>query len=148
MTEKVIGWMRKMQVQPSQETMQLYKQLIVEEFNEFISAYDDNNFVETVDGAGDLLWVTIGFLAACKQNPNEVMDVIAKSNNSKFTIHKDIASLSVEAYTKKGVESYYQEFEDQYGKYYLVKRTSDDKILKPITFTPPDWGNLIPPEFW
>ena len=39
----------------------LYKDLIKEEFEEFMEAYDDNDEVEMVDACMDMIWVIIGF---------------------------------------------------------------------------------------
>lgn len=149
MTDKVTRWMEMMKVTPSKEVMNLYFNLVHEEYEELKESWEDGNFTGVVDGACDLLWVTIGLLYAMNVDPAEAFETVSQSNYTKWAIDKDIAELSVKAYASKNIEAYVEECESTTGsKYYLIKRTSDGKVLKPVSYLPPNWDKLVPPEYW
>ena len=93
----------------SPENAALYKTLMQEEFNEFISAHWNHNETEMLDGCMDLIWVTLGFCHMKGYDVGGAWDAVLRSNMAKV----DPAT----------------------GK---VKRREDGKILKPEGWTPPD----------
>lgn len=147
MNKEVKKWLEMAKVQPSKEMIKLYCSLIDEEYKEIEVAAKDHNYAEIVDGAIDLMWVTIGLLEMMEVDVERAMDEVTASNFSKFTRARKIAELSAERYTnERFVPAYVDELEDDAGKYYIVRRKSDNKILKPATWTKPDWSWLNPPE--
>lgn len=147
MNKEVKKWLEMANVKPSDEMIKLYHDLIDEEYTETREAIDDRNYAEIVDGCIDLMWVLTGLLEMMEVDVETAMEEVTISNFSKFTRSKKIAELSAKRYTDdKLVPAYVDELEDDKGKYYIVRRQSDDKILKPATWVKPDWSWLNPPE--
>ena len=94
---------------PSPENAALYKTLMEEEFNEFISAHWNRDETEMLDGCMDLIWVTLGFCHMKGYDIAGAWDEVVRSNMAK-----------VDPVTRK------------------VKRRDDGKILKPEGWKPPD----------
>lgn len=92
----------------------LYMNLIAEEFNELITAYQDRDLVEIADACRDLIWVIEGLEYTLNIPHQEVWDEVARSNLQK-----------VDPITGK-----------------VIKR-EDGKVLKPEGWTPPDIKSII-----
>jgi predicted HAD superfamily Cof-like phosphohydrolase len=93
---------------------QLYKNLIDEEYEEFLEAYYDKDSVEEIDACFDMMWVIIGYMKSRGWDCENIWDEGAKSNLSKI----DPVS----------------------G---LVKRREDGKILKPEGWQPPNFTKFV-----
>lgn len=148
MKEKVKQWMEIARVQPSKEYVDLYMKLIEEEFNELKKAHEDNNYTEMVDACIDLLWVTIGELTSMQVDISRAEEEVTRSNFSKYVRIKASALGAQELYKNKGIETYVDEVEHDGEKYYIVRRSVDNKILKPASYSPPDWNWLTPPDYF
>lgn len=148
MKEKVKQWMKIARVQPSKEYVDLYMKLIEEEFNELKKAHEDNNYAEMVDACIDLLWVTIGELVSMQVDISRAEEEVTRSNFSKYVRIKASALGAQELYKSKGIETYIDEVEHDGEKYYIVRRSADNKILKPASYSPPDWSWLTPPDYF
>jgi len=99
---------------PSPENSALYKTLMEEEFNEFISAHWNKDEHEQLDGCMDLIWVTLGFCHMKGYDICGAWDEVVKTNMAK-----------VDPVTGK------------------VRRREDGKILKPEGWKPPDMSKFI-----
>lgn len=101
-------------------TMELYKKLITEEYEEFLEGYANDDQVEELDACVDMMWVIVGYMRArgwSKELVKAAIDEVDRSNFSKFV-------------------------EDENGAIQCVKR-EDGKILKPSTFSPADIASLF-----
>lgn len=113
-------------VTPSHDTMKLYKNLISEEYNEFVDAFSENttlNFesevleTEELDGCIDMVWVIMGYMRARKWSKETIMAAFAEVSRSNYT-----------------------KFIEEDGKFKCIKRV-DGKIQKPSHFST---ANLLP----
>lgn len=92
----------------------LYKNLIREEFDEFVRAYIENDEVGQLDGCMDLIWVILGYCYMKGYNVDGAWAEVARSNLSK-----------IDPVTNK------------------VNKRSDGKVLKPEGWTPPNLKSFI-----
>jgi len=99
---------------PSIENSSLYRNLMAEEFNEFIAALNKKDEAEQLDACMDLIWVTLGFCIMKQYDIQGAWDAVVKTNMAK-----------VDPVTGK------------------VRRREDGKILKPEGWTPPDMNRYI-----
>jgi len=99
---------------PSVENILLYKDLIVEEFTEFIEAFNTEDDVEQLDACMDMIWVILGYCHMKNFNIHGAWNEVATSNLWK-----------IDAKTGK------------------VIRREDGKILKPEGWTPPDLTKFV-----
>lgn len=93
----------------SVENASLYRNLMVEEYNEFIHALNQRDEVEQLDACMDLIWVTLGFCYMKGYNVEGAWAEVARSNLAKI--------------------------DPTTGK--VIKRP-DGKVLKPADWTPPN----------
>jgi len=93
----------------NEKNVLLYKNLIREEFDEFIKAYLENNEEEQLDGCMDLIWVILGYCYMKNFNVDGAWAEVARSNLSKI--------------------------DPTTGK---VNKRKDGKVLKPEGWTPPN----------
>jgi len=117
--------------------------LVEEEFNELIIASYDENRPEIIDGICDVIWTMVNlalFHNITAEEIEDYLDKVNRSNWSKFCRSEMIAQMTVDAYAKgehpdkpgEAIESYY----DRYDGVWVVKRKSDNKVLKSIYYTP------------
>jgi predicted HAD superfamily Cof-like phosphohydrolase len=99
---------------PSVENTLLYKDLIVEEFAEFIEAFNMEDDVEQLDDCMDMIWVIMGYCHMKKFDIRGGWDEVAKSNLCKIDSNTD-----------------------------KVIRREDGKILKPEGWKPPDLTKFV-----
>lgn len=91
----------------------LYMKLIEEEFNELKDAFFNNDIVEIADACFDLKWVIEGLEKTLNIPRQEVWDEGARSNLAKISPS---------------------------GK---VEKREDGKVMKPATWTPPDFKTIL-----
>jgi len=99
---------------PSIENASLYRNLMAEEFNEFIAALNKNDEVEQLDACMDLIWVTLGYCIMKGYDVTGAWNEVTRSNVAKI--------------------------DSKTGK---VIRRQDGKVLKPESWTPPDLTNFV-----
>jgi len=99
---------------PTDENIELYYELIKEEYKEFLDAVEDENNVEQLDACMDMIWVILGYCHMKGFDIRGAWQEIADSNLSK--IDKDT------------------------GK---VLRREDGKILKPEGWRPPKLDRYV-----
>lgn len=68
----------------TKENASLYRNLMVEEFNEFIVALNKNDEVEQLDACMDLIWVTLGFCYMKGYDVDGAWAEVARSNLDKI----------------------------------------------------------------
>lgn len=96
------------------ELAELYKKLIKEEVDEFWEAEAAGNDAEQLDACFDMIWVIVGYMYARGWNPSLAWDEGSMSNLSKI--------------------------DKETGK---VLRREDGKILKPESWTPPNFKKYV-----
>ena len=69
---------------PSPELVNLYQNLIAEEYAEFLDGVKNKDPIETLDGLIDTVWVIIGYCIAAGYNFDEAWNEVAASNLSKL----------------------------------------------------------------
>ena len=97
---------------PTAENIFLYRDLIVEEFTEFINAFNAEDNVEQLDACMDMIWVILGYCYMKNFQVHGAWDEVAKSNLSKI--------------------------DRKTGK---VLKREDGKVMKPEGWRPPDLGS-------
>lgn len=127
--ENIIKWNDIAQVPSNNSSMELYKNLITEEYTEFVTAFEKNKLVsysdkdletEELDGIIDMVWVIIGYARARGWSNDTIYNAfkeVERSNYSKFVLETT-------------------------GKYKCIKR-DDGKILKPDTFSKAELRPII-----
>ncbi len=100
---------------PSQDRFELRKNLIQEEFNEFIEAYGKGDLVEVADALADLQYVLDGTVLefGLQYRSEEIFNEVHRSNMTKV-------------------------WPDG-----TIKMREDGKILKPDTYTPPEIALIV-----
>ncbi len=127
---------------PSEERCQLRVSLLQEELNDLSEAIKNKHIVEVADALCDLQYVLSGAILefGLGEKFDELFDEVQRSNMSKAcnSIQESIETIS--HYKKKdGTESEYK----QKGDKWIVYRTSDDKVLKSVNYSPADLKNII-----
>lgn len=93
----------------NENNITLYKNLIREEFDEFIKAYLESDEEGQLDGCMDLIWVILGYCYMKDFDVEGAWNEVARSNLSK-----------IDAITGK------------------VNKRKDGKVLKPEGWSPPN----------
>lgn len=68
----------------SEERDELRMNLVDEEYNELVSAYDKRDMIEMVDALGDLVYVIYGWAIEMGVNLDAILEEIQRSNMSKL----------------------------------------------------------------
>ncbi|CAB4128343.1 NTP pyrophosphohydrolase, DR2231-like [uncultured Caudovirales phage] len=92
---------------------ELYKNLIEEEFNELVTAENNNDRVEQLDALIDILVVTIGAIHSGGFDAEGAWKEVMRSNFAKI------------------------------GEDGKVRKREDGKVLKPVGWTPPNLGPFV-----
>ena len=87
----------------------LYAKLIGEEFQEFMTAFIDNDDVEQLDACADMIWVIIGYALSRGWDIEGAWNEVTRSNFSKFDPETGLP----------------------------IKNPDTGKIMKPATFSEP-----------
>lgn len=120
---------------PSEDRCKLRVALIAEELKELEAAIAQKDIVEIADALADIQYVLSGAILefGLGHKFNALFEEVQRSNMSKACVSEDEAKATVEYYRKKdGTECYYKE---ESGKW-LVYRTSDNKTIKSINYSP------------
>jgi len=99
---------------PEDKVVELRKDLIWEEFNEFLDAVHDRDMVEAADAIVDLLVVVIGTGLAFGLPLQALWDEVYRSNRSKA-----------------------------HPVFGTVQKADNGKVMKPASFSPPDIKGII-----
>jgi predicted HAD superfamily Cof-like phosphohydrolase len=101
----------------NQQQFELYKNLIEEEFNELVTAENNNDRVEQLDALIDILVVTIGAIHSMGADAEGAWKEVMATNFAKI--------------------------DRETGK---VRKREDGKVLKPIGWVPPDLKPFLKKE--
>lgn len=155
--EKVKKWLEIAgNVKPSEfslndkEKIGLSLDLMEEEFNETIDAFDNNDKVEFLDGIIDMIFILnnmIHFSGISKKLLDDAFDEVLDSNFSKFCYSEDEANQTVELYAKgdhpdKMGEKIPVVWEEVHGLY-VIKRAEDKKIMKSYVYKKADLKKIL-----
>lgn len=118
---------------PEKQRIELALKLIKEELKETEEAIENNNFLETKDGLGDLLWVVVRAMMELGIDPDETITAIFNSNMSKADTNEEDATITYNYYKEKGIITYCKVVNDLFITY----NVSDHKVLKSHKFEKP-----------
>ncbi len=126
---------------PSIGRCKLRVELLAEELRELQEAIDNKNIVEVADAFCDLQYVLSGAILefGLSEKFKELFDEVHRSNMSKACQSVEEAEQTIAFYKNSDCDAYYR----QEGDLFLVYRTSDDKVLKSINYSPADLLNII-----
>jgi len=91
----------------------LYMDLITEEYEELKEAYEQQDVVEVADALADMVWVIMGMASSLGMDFNDIWEEVKRSNMSKFTNN------------------------------IIIRDGKTGKILKPSTFSEPDLAPIL-----
>ena len=97
----------------NEDQIQLYLDLITEEYEETLAAYKAGDVVELADGLADMVWVIMGMASSLDIEFEDVWEEVRRSNMSKFV---------------DGV---------------AIRNPDTGKIMKPDTFSEPDLKTVL-----
>jgi predicted HAD superfamily Cof-like phosphohydrolase len=127
---------------PNPARSELRVSLIAEELEELRQAIADNNIVEIADALCDIQYVLSGAILefGLGHKFKDLFDEVQRSNMSKACQTEEEAQATVLHFKeKKGEDCYYKEVEGLY----LVYRTSDNKTMKSINYSPADLASIL-----
>ena len=130
---------------PSPKRCELRVALIAEELDELKQAISDGDMVEIADALCDIQYVLSGAVLefGLGEKFGELFNEVQRSNMSKSCATEDEAKATVEYYqNQKNTPCYYQQVD---GKF-LVFRSSDQKTLKSINYSPADLKGILKKE--
>lgn len=127
---------------PDTQRCELRVKLLQEELNELKAAIQDKDLVEIADALCDLQYVLSGAIIefGLKDKFNELFAEVQRSNMSKACNSQEEAQATVEHYQKtKQTESIIKESNGKFNVY----RSSDNKVLKSLNYSPADLKSLL-----
>ena len=127
---------------PSADRCRLRVELISEELKELEEAIQQKDLVEIADALCDIQYVLSGAVLefGLAGKFKALFDEVQRSNMSKTCKSLEEAEATQAHYmAKDGVESYIK----QEGDLYLVYRSSDNKTLKSINYSPADLKSIL-----
>jgi predicted HAD superfamily Cof-like phosphohydrolase len=128
---------------PSKERAQLRVELLQEELNELKEAILSNDLVEVADAFSDLQYVLAGAILefGMKDIFRVLFGEVHRSNMSKACNSEQEAQKTVDFYKlQKGEQAEYKV--DESGNY-TVYRTSDNKVLKSVNYSPANLKRIL-----
>lgn len=127
---------------PTPQRCELRVNLIAEELEELKAAIADNDIVEIADALCDIQYVLSGAVLefGLGEKFKALFDEVQRSNMSKVCRTKEEAEATMKHYKEtRGFDSYMKK-EDGH---YLVYRTTDNKTLKSINYSPADLKGIL-----
>ncbi|MEM1217598.1 MAG: nucleoside triphosphate pyrophosphohydrolase family protein [Bacteroidota bacterium] len=127
---------------PSEARCKLRVALLAEELKELEAAIADRDLVEVADALCDIQYVLSGAVLEFGLGEKfvELFNEVQRSNMSKTCASEAEAIATQEHYrAKDGTESYIK----QVGEHWLVYRSSDDKTLKSVNYSPADLKSML-----
>lgn len=126
---------------PAENRCQLRVALLAEELKELEVAILEKDIVGVADALCDLQYVLAGAVLefGLGEKFGSLFDEVQRSNMSKACRTVQEAEETVRHYQEKGVDCHYVESDGNY----LVYRTSDNKTLKNVHYSPADLESLL-----
>jgi hypothetical protein len=128
---------------PSEKEWMFVYNFILEELEEYKHACETNNIVEVLDALCDITYVSLGngaMLHGLKDKVWPAYQEVQASNLSKACISEEEAQETVRVRSTEQEEPCHYE---QVGKYYIVYRTRDRKVMKNINYFRPDLKQFL-----
>lgn len=133
------------------KSVQQQAALVLEEAKEQYEAAMNKDIIDVVDGAADVAY-TQTFMDVMLEEVgvdlSKAKSLVCENNDQKFTLDQVFARRSATSYLlhNPGEQAYVDEAWYDGLFYYVVKRKSDDKVLKLIGHQSPDIRESIPEE--
>jgi predicted HAD superfamily Cof-like phosphohydrolase len=127
---------------PSEDRCKLRVSLLAEELKELEVAILEKDIVEIADALCDIQYVLSGAVLefGLGEKFSALFEEVQRSNMSKACVSESEASATVQYYRKKdGTECYYK----KEGSKWLVYRTSDNKTIKSINYSPANLQSIL-----
>jgi hypothetical protein len=128
---------------PSEKEWMFVYNFILEELEEYKHACETNNIVEVLDALCDITYVSLGngaMLHGLKDKVWPAYQEVQASNLSKACISEEEAQETVRVRSTEQEEPCHYE---QVGKYFIVYRTRDRKVMKNINYFRPDLTQFL-----
>jgi hypothetical protein len=128
---------------PDEKEWMFVYNFILEELEEYKHACETNNIVEVLDALCDITYVSLGngaMLHGLKDKVWPAYQEVQASNLSKACISEEEAQETVRVRSAEQEESCHYE---QVGKYFIVYRTRDRKVMKNINYFRPDLTQFL-----
>ena len=123
---------------PDEKEWMFVYNFILEELEEYKHACETNNIVEVLDALCDITYVSLGngaMLHGLKDKVWPAYQEVQASNLSKACTSEEEAQETVRVRSTEQEEPCHYE---QVGRYYIVYRTRDRKVMKNINYFRPD----------
>lgn len=120
---------------PSKERCELRINLLQEELDELKEAIENDDLIEVADAFSDIQYVLSGAIHEFGMGSRfkDLFDEVHRSNMSKVCKTLEEAEATVKYYKEeKDTEGYIK----QDGDRFLVYRTTDNKVLKSVNYSP------------
>lgn len=128
---------------PGKDRCTLRINLLQEELDELREAIEDNDLIEIADALCDLQYVLSGAILEFGLGAKfkTLFEEVQRSNMSKVCEDLDIANQTLAHYQDRdGTEGFIKKSDSGF----LVYRTTDNKVLKSVTYSPADLKSLLP----
>ena len=128
---------------PAKKEWQFVYDFILEELEEYKEACEKGDIVEVLDALCDITYVSLGngaMLYGLKDKVRPAYQEVQASNMSKACTSEEEAQETVEVRSKEQGEACHYE---KVGKYYIVYRTRDKKVMKNINYFRPDLSQFF-----
>lgn len=128
---------------PDEKEWMFVYNFILEELEEYKHACETNNIVEVLDALCDITYVSLGngaMLHGIKDKVWPAYQEVQASNLSKACSSEEEAQATVELRSKEQGEACHYE---KVGRYYIVYRTRDKKVMKNINYFRPDLSKFF-----
>ena len=131
---------------PEKKEWQFVYDFILEELEEYKVACENGDIVEVLDALCDIAYVSLGngtMLHGLKDKIWPAYLEVQGSNMSKACSSEEEAQATVELRSKEQKEPCHYE---KVGRYYIVYRTRDKKVMKNINYYRPDLSQFFTNE--
>ena len=131
---------------PEKKEWQFVYDFILEELEEYKAACEAGDIVEVLDALCDIAYVSLGngtMLHGLKDKIWPAYLEVQGSNMSKACSSEEEAQKTVEKRSKEQKESCHYE---KVGRYYIVYRTRDKKVMKNINYFRPNLKQFFTEE--
>ena len=131
---------------PEKKEWQFVYDFILEELEEYREACERGDIVEVLDALCDITYVSLGngtMLHGLKDKIWPAYQEVQGSNMSKACSNEEEAQATVELRSKEQKEPCHYE---KVGRYYIVYRTRDKKVMKNINYYRPDLKQFFTEE--
>jgi predicted HAD superfamily Cof-like phosphohydrolase len=128
---------------PAEKEWMFVYNFILEELEEYKHACETGNIVEVLDALCDITYVSLGngaMLHGIKDKVWPAYQEVQASNLSKACISEEEAQETVRVRSAEQKEPCHYE---QVGKYYIVYRTRDKKVMKNVNYFRPDLSKFF-----